>query len=226
MGCLRRLGCLFVLVVAAVVDWKTHDIWRPWLPSWMPGHSPSYGREREAAGESAVWEPLTTEGAARAERAVAALGDRTAAVFTNVRPGDFASYMLLDLAGQLPSDLDSAQATVVGSQLLLRTSLDIKAMTGHDPPGVVTAVIGHRAPLTLAGMFDVVRPGVAEFRVQDLEVHGLPIPGLLIPQVVSRIENGPHPAGLASNALLVNVPPYVADIRATRSRITLYKNEP
>lgn len=226
MGCLRRLGCLVVLVVAAVVAWKARDVWRPWLPGWVPGHGTSYGREREAAGENAVWEPLTEEGAARAEHAVAALGDRKAAVFTSVQPGDFASYMLMDLAGRLPSDLDSAQATVVGNQLLLRTSLDIKAMTGRDPPGIVTAVIGQRAPLTMAGVFDVVRPGVAEFRVQDLEVHGLPLPGPLIPQVVSRVESGPHPPGLASNALLVNVPPYVADIRGTRGRITLYKNEP
>lgn len=225
MGCLRRLGCLILLVALLVVAWVTRDQWRPWLPSWVPG-SGAPSAASAAAGADAAWAPVTEAGAARAEAAVKALGDKKATVFTSIAPADFAAYMLMDLAGRLPDEADHAEAAVIGNELALRTSAELRTLLGRDPPRWVAAVIGQRLPIALAGTCDVVRSGVAEYRVQELRIHDVGVPGALIPQVIRRIEAGPHPAGLAANALLVNVPPYVADIRETRGRITLYKNEP
>jgi hypothetical protein len=221
MGCLRRLGCLVLLVVLAGAAWITSDRWRPLLPTWVPGTLAA----RAIAADSG-WVLVTATGATRAEHSLAALGDRSAMVFASVRPAEFAGYMLMDLAGRLPPDGDSTQAAVIGNQLSVRTSLDIRALGGRDAWGPLVAVFGTRAPLVFSGTFDIVRPGVAEFRIQQLSLHALPVPGPLIPRVLRSVESGPHPMGVAANALLVNVPSYVADIRATGGKILIYKSVP
>jgi hypothetical protein len=222
MGCLRRLGCLILLVVlAAGAAWITSDRWRPLLPSWVPGTD-----DARAIAADTGWAPVTAVGATRAEHALGALRDRSAKVYTSVSPADFAGYVLMDLSGRLPPDGDSTEATVIANQLRVRTSLDIRALGGQGVWETVFGVIGTRAPLGFAGTFDIVRPGIAEFRVQELSIHGVPVPGPMIPRLLRRVESGLHPTGMAANALLVNVPAYVADIRATSGKILIYKSEP
>lgn len=223
MGCLRRLGCLILLALLVGGAWVTSDRWRPLLPVWVPG---TRAPRAIAGAPDSLWSPVTAVGATRAERSLAALGDRSAMVFTSLHPAEFAGYVLMDLAGRLPPDGDSTQAAVIGNQLSIRTSLDIRALGGSDAWGPLAAVMGKRAPLVFAGTFDIIRPGVAEFRVQQLSLHDLPVPGPLIPRVLRKVESGLHPTGIAANALLVNVPSYVADIRATGGKILIYKSVP
>jgi hypothetical protein len=223
VGCFRRLGCLVFLALSVGVAWVTSDRWRPLLPTWVPG---TLAPKAIINAPDSAWAPVTAAGATRAERSLAALGDRSAMVFTALHPAEFAGYVLMDLAGRLPPNGDSTQAAVIGNQLSIRTSLDIRALGGSDAWGPLAAVMGKRATLSFAGSFDIIRPGVAEFRVQQLWLHDLPVPGPLIPRVLRKVESGPHPTGLATNALLVNVPSYVADIRATGGRILIYKSVP
>jgi hypothetical protein len=222
VGCLRRLGCLVLFVVlAAGAAWMTRDRWLPLLPDWVPGTEEA----RAIAGDTG-WAPVTAVGATRAEHALAALRDRSAKVYTSVSPADFAGYVLMDLSGRLPPDADSTGAIVIANQLRVRTSLDIRALGGTRVWETVFDVIGTRAPLAFAGTFDIVRPGIAEFRVEELSIHGVPVPGPMIPRLLRRVDSGLHPVGMAANALLVNVPAYVADIRATSGKILIYKSEP
>ena len=224
MGCLRRVGCLLLIIAIAAVAWVARDQladWFPQLRSWIPGLS------RRAAGDGSagdvVWRAITPGGASHAEQLLVGLEKRSAATYTNVLPSDFAAFFVKDVTGYVPPAKDSAQAAIVNRRLALRTSLDIDALGGRAAFGPVGKLLGEREPLTIAGTFDVVRPGVAEFRVQELTVHGLPVPSPLIPDLVRKVENGPHPAGLAPEALLLNVPPYVADIRVVGDRIAVYR---
>ena len=222
MGCLRRLGCLVLLVVlAAGAAWITMDRWRPLLPGWVPGTD-----DARAIAADTGWAAVTAVGATRAEHALTALRDRSAKVYTSVSPAEFAGYVLMDLSGRLPPDGDSTEAVVIANQLRVRTSLDIRALGGQGVWEAVFGLIGTRAPLVFAGSFDIVRPGIAEFRVQELSIHGVPVPGPMIPRLLRRVDSGLHPTGMAANALLVNVPAYVADIRATSGKILIYKSEP
>jgi hypothetical protein len=222
MGCLRRLGCLVLLaVLAAGALWITKDRWRPLLPDWVPGTD-----DARAIAADTGWVPVTPVGATRAEHALTALRDRSARVYTWVSPADFAGYVLMDLTGRLPPEGDSTEAVVIASQLRVRTSLDIRALGGQDVWEPVLDLFGTRAPLVLAGTFDIVRPGIAEFRVEELSIHGVSVPGPMIPRLLRRVDSGLHPAGMAANALLVNVPAYVADIRASSGKILIYKSEP
>jgi hypothetical protein len=225
----RRLGCLIVLLALAAAAWVTRDRWERWLPpsvrSWIPG-APHAAPTTDAAHSSVDWRPITAGGASHAEHLIVALADRSSPPYTMILASDFAAFMLMDVAGQVPPPDDSAQAAIVDRQLALRTSLDIKTLGGRTAFGPLGGLLADREPLTFAGTVDIVRPGVAEFRVQQLTVHGLPVPTPLIPELVHKVEIGQHPSGLAPDALLLNVPPYVTDIRVAGSRIAVYRTVP
>jgi hypothetical protein len=215
------------LVVLVALAWVTRDRWGAWLPrarSWLPGGSQP--RVDSAGTSAAAWRPVTAGGASHAEHIILTLAVSSGPPFAAVLPSDFAAFMLVDLAGHLPPPDDSTQAAIVDHRLALRTSLDIKALGARTALGPLGGVLADREPMIVAGTFDVVRPGVAEFRVREVTIHGLSVPQPMIPQLVRKVEAGPHPAGLAPEALLLNVPPYVADIRVVGGRIALYRNVP
>jgi hypothetical protein len=227
VGCGRRLGCLFFLLLLGVAMWLTRDQWGAYLPRlrhWLPseGQVPS----TDSTSRTVAWRPVTLGGASHAERLILALGDRGAPPYTTVLPADFGAFMLMDVAGHVPPPQDSTEAAVVDHTFALRMSLDIKALGGRTAFGPIGGMLADREPLTLSGTFDVVRPGVAEFHVQELSVHGLPVPTPLIPGLVHKVEIGQHPAGLASDALLLNVPQYVADIRLLSDKVAIYRTMP
>jgi hypothetical protein len=58
----------------------------------------------------------------------------------------------------------------------------------------------------------------------SLEVGGIAVPKAAIPRLLRNIERGRRPAGLADNALPLVIPPYIADVRIARGKITLYKD--
>jgi hypothetical protein len=217
-----------VLLALAGAAYVTRDRWsgqlqrvRDWLPGARHGVS-----ARDSTPAAVPWQAVTAGGASHAEHLMLALGDHGSPPYTLLLPADFAAFMLMDVAGRVPPPDDSAQAAIVDRRLALRTALELKTLGGRTAFGPLGGVLADREPLMLAGTIDVVRRGVAEFHVQQLSVHGLPVPSPLIPELVHRIEAGPHPPGLASDALLVNVPPYVADIRVAGNRIAVYRALP
>src|SRR5579862_1174303 len=216
MGCVRRIGCLVVLAVCLAGAWVTRDRWRPLIPSrvqrWIAGGAPS-GPAADSTQNPTTWRPVTTGGASRAEHSILALADKSGPPYTMLLPADFGAFMLMDVAGHVPPPEDSTEAAIVDHRFALRTSLDIKALGGRTAFGPIGGLLADREAMTLAGTVDVVRPGVAEFHVQQLTVHGLSVPNWLIPNLVHKVEIGQHPAGLAPDALLLNIPPYVGDIR-------------
>ncbi len=55
MGCITRLGCLFVLVAVAVAGWFTRDMWMSRLAA-RASHAPT------AVVATEHWEPLSDAG--------------------------------------------------------------------------------------------------------------------------------------------------------------------
>ena len=95
--------------------------------------------------------------------------------------------------------------------------------------------LGGRDTLRVSGTLDSPTAGVAQFRVRELQLKGISIPSALIPTIVRllRDRSGSLAAGrtvrvdsLPANALLVKLPPYVADVRVHNNRITLYRATP
>jgi hypothetical protein len=214
-GCLRRVGCLFVLVIAAVAAYLTRDRWLPLI-----GVDPS-PRTVEAGGPA--WQPVSDEAAARARRAIESLGRRNGPAFVNLAPGDLASFFYIALAQQLPPSADSIEAAAIGNRMYVRAVIALDDFKAVDALGPLAGMIGSRERLQMGGTFAMIRPGLAQFLVEDIRIGQLPIPRGAIPKVLGQIRRGARPEGLAENGLPFVVPTYLGDARVANDQITLYK---
>ena len=216
-GCLRRIGCLAVILIA-VAAWFTRDMWWPRAQAMLGG-------EPETATASAgAWEPISQEGAQRGERAVRALAQRSGPVFVSLRAGDLASYAFLSLAPQLSPNLRDAQAAVVGDRMYVRSLVSLKELAGAGGLGSMGGMLAERDTLLIGGTFDVVRPGLAQLHVRELRYGSFPLPERMIPAVVRRVR-GADAAGVEPDALPVPLPPFIGDVRVARGKITLYRGQ-
>ena len=132
MGCITRLGCLFVLVGVAVVGWFTRDMWMSRLAS-RASHAPT------AVVATEHWEPLVrrrrrhdASGAEAAQRASGpGLRDGVAGGARVVR--------LPAVAKRLPTAADSVEAMANGDKLSMRAVVSVSDLGGAigDAVGIV-----------------------------------------------------------------------------------------
>jgi hypothetical protein len=215
MGCIARLGCLFILACAAVVGWFTRD-------RWMPEKYRSYF-ETTATAKAPTWQPLSDAGADRTREALDKLSQRNGPVFQTLSGADVASYVFRTLASKLPASADSIQAMVSGDHISLRSVVDLSEI-GSSALGPLANVLGKREPVLFVGTLRVVKPGTGEFQIQQAKIGAIGVPGSMIPTLIQRFDRGARPAGVDANALPLPLPPYIGDIRVANGKITLYKN--
>jgi len=211
MGCMFRLGCLALIVIAAIVGWITKD-------RWWPGD-----REDRAAGPK--WEHLTPAGAQRTRTALTRLSESNGPVFATVSGGDVASYVLLDVVGGIPGFADSAQAAVIDDQLVVRGPVPLRQIGALRDLGPLAGMLNDTEPVQLAGRLRVVEPGRGELTITDLRVRDIRLPNGLLDRVLGR-PDGDTTTRPRNSTVPVPLPPHIADIRVADGRVTLYKNLP
>ena len=210
-GCLRRLGCLVVFAAIAVAAWIWRDRWEPVV----------FGGKSAVA---ATWEPITAEGGKRAGATLESLGSKSGPVFANLTAAQVAGLFLSGGAGQFPSSVQGAEATVVGDQVHLRATIALDDIKGLDALGPFGDFVNKRERFELGGTVDIVRPGLAQFRVESAQIGELPIPRAAIPKLIARFARQARPPDVAPNGIAFRVPAYVGDVRVGKGKITLYKN--
>jgi hypothetical protein len=218
-GCLRRLGCLMVLVIGVGL-YLVRDMWWPRVQPMVRAEPPVVASAETGEGG---WEALDQAKAERGERAVRALAARDGPVFVNLRAGELASYAFLSLADAPPLPLDDAQAAIVGDRVFLRSVVSLRDLGGSLGP--LASVLPERDTLRLGGTFEVVRAGLAQFRVREASLGDVPIPASILPRVLRR-SGAKSGAGVAEDGVGIPIPRYIGDVRVARGRITLYKASP
>jgi hypothetical protein len=208
---MRRLGFLLLVFLAggAVFLWLYYE--RP-------------RRAAEVTSTAPVWEPLTPEGAERARTAVQLLSRPTGPVFTNIGGADLAAYVLDELSKQLPPSAEQLEAAVIDDRLHVRAQVKISDFGGAGTLGPLAGMLGDREPVEFGGTLDLVRPGLAQYRVKVLRLRELSVPSRMIPRLLQRVGRGARPPGLAADGLPLEVPPFIADVRIGQGRVTLYKS--
>ena len=213
MGCITKLGCLFVLVLVAVGGWFTRD---RWLPRLMP---PRVRQEAAVATEN--WQPLSDAAADSTSAALKRLAQPKGQVFETLSPGAVASYIYRAAAKRLPTAADSVEASATGDKFSLRAVVPMSELGGALGPAV--GIVRDRERVDLTGTLSVLQRGVASFEVTDVRIHGLPIPKGMIASLVDRVPTGARPAGMVPNALPLPIPGHIGDIRVANGKVTLYK---
>lgn len=215
MGCFRTIGCAVVLVAALAVGW----IFRDDLMRLLDRDEPA-----PVAIAEPDWEPLTPEGAARAREVVSRLERRSGRVYENVMPADLSALVFEELSRQsLPQSATNIEAAAIGTSLAIRANVRLSDFGGKEVLGPIATVLDDREQVQFGGVLEVVRPGLAQYRVTTLRIGRLDVPPPLIPRLIRRIGHGTRPEGIADDALPLEIPPYIGDVRIAGNAVTLIK---
>ncbi|MBV6520232.1 MAG: hypothetical protein MNPFHGCM_00337 [Gemmatimonadaceae bacterium] len=212
-GCLRRLGCLGIVLAIAIAAWLLRDRWMPLV----------FG---DRASGSATWAPVTPEGGKEATAALESLGRKNGPVFVNLTAAQFAGILLSGAGGALPTSVHSAEAAVVGDQVRVRASIDLDDIKGLDVLGPFSGFANRRETFELGGTLSIADPGTAQWHVTSARIGQLPIPTAGIPTLLQAVGQGVKTPNASSGAIAFPVPRTVGDVRVARGRITVYRNVP
>lgn len=214
-GCLRRIGCLIILLIIAA------GIWYWYLPV---SHRAKAGT---ATTSGSTWEPLSQQNAVRGQQAVVSLGRRSGPVYANLTGSEAASYIFLAASKQsLPPSAQNVSAAILGDRLYVHALVDLSDIGARKILGPLASILAERDSVTLGGTMNVIHPGLGQFVVQELKIGSLKVPPPLVPRLVQEIRKGPMPEDIAQNGFPMPLPTYISDIRIANGRITIYKNTP
>jgi hypothetical protein len=220
-GCIRRIGCLG-LIIALVALWYWYArVERPAAST----NASTTNAVTGASNTSTGWQPLTTADAERGRVAVEALARRSGPVFANLSPAEAASYIFLVVAKQLPPSARNVEASIVGDRLYVHSEVDLKDFGGSGQLGALGMLLGSRDSVLLGGTIHMLKPGLAEFQVQEVKLGKLQVPKSLIPRLIAQMTHGKNKvAGVGESSLPMVMPAYISDVRIANGKITLYKS--
>ncbi len=220
-GCFRRAGCL-VIVIALVALWY----WYARVESPAAATKNTAATTAPAGGvTNTPWAPLTTADAGRGRVAVQSLGQRSGPVFANLTPAEAASYIFMVVAKQLPPSAKNVEAAIMGDRLYVRSEVELKDFGGAGQLGTLGMLLGERDSVRFGGTINMLRPGLAEFLVQEVKLGRLEVPSGLIPRLLTQMKKrGKQVEGISQNGLPMVMPPYISDVRISNGKITLYKS--
>ncbi len=170
------------------------------------------------------WQPLSESAGAQGQAAVQSLSRQSGPVFANLTGAQAASYIFIVLAKQLPPSAKNAEAAIIGDRLYVRSEVNLSDFGGSGALGPIGMVVGDRDSVRLGGSINMLRPGLAEFLVQEVKLGRLDVPSALIPRLLTRIKRGKTVEGISQNGLPMVMPAYISDVRIANGRITLYKS--
>ena len=128
------------------------------------------------------------------------------------------------LSKVLPTSATRPEVAIVDEQLLMRTVVALRDLAGDGAlRGLLGVALDGRDSLRLTGTLDLVRPGLAEYRVREVRISGIEVPPRLIPSLLAAIRRGAAADSLPTDALPIPLPKAVADIRVANGKVTLYK---
>lgn len=220
-GCLKSAGCLvIILLLAALWFWYA----RVDRPANLTAPATGGGPAPTASSASSGWRPLTSADAERGRVAIQSLERSPGPVFANLTPAEAASYIFMVVAKQLPPSAKNAEAAIVGDRLYVRSEVELKDFGGAKTLGPLGMLLGERDSVRLGGSINMLRPGLAEFLVQEVKLGRIDVPTALIPRLLSQMKRSRPVEGISQNGLPMVMPPYISDVRISNGRITLYKS--
>jgi hypothetical protein len=209
-GCLRRVGCLALLLVIAGAAYMTRH---RWMPLVLPG--------RGADVATLEWRPISADAAVRTRRAIVRLDQPTGPVFANLAPDEFAAF-ILDTTARGTTELPRpVEAAVQRDKFLLRTTLRVADLGVENIPFL--GGVDKTATIVVGGNLSVERPGLGEWRVTSIRVDAIEVPGPMLSRVTRTLARQMKRAGTRDDAFGFALPAQVADLRFDNGKITLYK---
>jgi hypothetical protein len=220
-GLFRRLGCLLIIIVLLIAAWY----WYAHVDS-KPGAGANGAASVDAATGSANsgWQSFTPADAERGNAAIQGFNRPSGPVFVNLSPAEAGSYLLSLVSRQLPPSATNAQAAVIGNRLYVRSDVAWKDFGDSPALSSIRMLLGERDSVLIGGTINMLHPGLAELRVQEMKLGKFDVPAALQKRLIAEIKKKNPVAGVSPDAIPVVLPPYITDVRIANGKITLYKS--
>jgi hypothetical protein len=224
MSCLSKVGCLTVVAVLGVGAWWAYGGRMPAVFVRGGRFSIPVSASADAASKPVVWASMKDAQTPSAE-ALAALERPSGPAYITLGPGDLAGFLAEGLGRVLPQSAQGAQVAIVDDVLRVRAEIPLRELGGKALPEFVSDMLSARDTVEMAGTLEMVRPGLAQFRVREVIVRGVPLPSRVVPPLLSALrKSAPQPDSLAADAVALQLPRSISDVRISRGRVTLYKS--
>lgn len=211
MGCLKKIGCLSFLIVLVVVGYLGRGLWLPKL------------RKADTPAVANTWQPLTVEGASRAQRVLTQLSQDGGPPSVTVPPGELVAYIVQQLSSALPESADSVEAAAINDRLCVRAVIKTADFGDKKSLGPLAMMLSEREPVRMCGVINIISPGRGELQVKEFRVRELSIPGPAIPRLIKQMSPSNRPEGLSDDGLPLETPTYVGDVAVRNGQVIISK---
>ena len=226
MSCLSKVGCLTVVVIAGAGAWWMYG---GTVPSFLERATRTVSRSTATGNANAkpvVWTTLKDARVPSAD-AIASLQSQSGPAYITLGAGDLAGFLAEGLGPVLPQSASGVQVAIVDDVLRVRSEIPLRELGGKALPEFVSDLLSARDTVEMAGVLEMVRPGLAQFRVREVIVRGIALPPRVVPPLLSALrKSAPQRDSIAADAVALTLPKSVADVRVSRGRVTLYKSVP
>lgn len=211
-GCFGRIGCLALVLILGAAAWFTRDYWME-----RAGLQPANGVESSSVG----YEPVSETAASRGREKVESLSARRG--YVTLSGAEAASYLVSRFVERIPPGAEQVEAAVVGSELELRAVVPLGDLGSVEALGPLAGLIGAREEMRVAGTVDMVKPGLAQYRVRRMQIRNLSVPTAAIPVLLREVWRGERPEGLDSRGIAVGLPDDVGQVRLEDGDVIIYR---
>ncbi|MGV3708321.1 MAG: hypothetical protein ACO1Q7_05725 [Gemmatimonas sp.] len=224
MSCLSKIGCLTVVVIAGVGGWWLYGGKMPATFATAGRATFGGGTAQDSATGPIAWATMR-DATVRSRETIASLNSTTGPAYITLGAGDLAGFLADGFEQVLPQAASDVQVAIVDDVLRVRSEVPLRQLGGKALPEFVTDMLSARDTVEMAGRLEMIRPGLAQMRVQEVIVRGIPLPPRVVPPLLNALRKStPASDAISDNAIAFPLPKTVSDVRVSRGRVTLYKS--
>jgi hypothetical protein len=210
MGCLRRLGCLVLLLAMVAAAYLYRD-----------RLAALYHRLRGIPEPAPiVFTPPAPGAAAKAEGALDRLARRGGPAYVDLDAAQLAGLISSQLAPGPHPALDSIAVALGTDRVEVRGSLDVSVLP-RKLLGPLAAALGAREPVTAGGRLSVA-DGQVWWTIDALKLHDFAFPRPVIPALLGSMGL----PGLRGAAIPLPLATGVGDLRVSPAGVRVYRASP
>jgi hypothetical protein len=196
-----------------------------WIP-FEPRQPDSMSTAPERALATAVWQPIDAAAAQSAQAKLRQLASPSGPAMVTLEPGQLASFLVEAFAQQLPASARGSMVTVVNDMVYVKAEIPLEDFGGEAVLGPLAGALDRRDTIVIGGTFDLIDERRAQFRIREVIMGQFSVPRPLVPKLVSMTRRGVVADSMISpDGYPITLPPFVADVRISRGRITVYRTE-
>lgn len=203
-GCLRRLGCLAILLLLlAAGAWLARDS----LGGWMAG--------LELGGTAQPSEQLARD----AEQKLDAIARDGLDGEVRFSEAELQSLLVYRAGPALPPGVEEPRIDVQDSIIVLSARLRPDRLEGFAAPDAVQSALSDSSRVITGLVPEIARPGEVLVRVRSLQMGSVVIPPIMLPAVVGGLARQGIPT--SDGAVVVRVPREIVGIRIEGEDVVL-----